>query len=200
MATIALLCFGNLQTARAENSTAPALRAELEAMLVSDQVHRSEARAVAEKFGRNSPENAALWEKQNAIDGANIKRLVEIVESSGWPKRSTVGGKAAGAAFMVMQHASLEHQKRFLPLLREAVANGEAMPSSLALLQDRILIREGSPQIYGSQLAVDPITGKHSFRLIEDEANVDRRRTAVGLEPLAEYAKRFGFVYEPPKQ
>lgn len=200
VSTIAMLCLGSLQTVRAENSTPPGLRVELEAMGESDQVHRFEARAVAEKFGHNSAENAALWEKQNAIDAANIKRLVEILESSGWPQQSIVGGKAAGAAFFVLQHASLQHQKRFLPMLREAVANSEARPQYLALLEDRILVREGRPQMYGSQLGVDPITGKHSFRLIEDEANVDRRRSAVGLEPLAEYAKRFGFIYERPKQ
>ncbi len=48
-------------------------------------------------------------------------------------------------------------------------------------------------------MAVDPVTRKHSFHPIEDEINVDQRRAAVGLGPLAEYAKRFGFVYEPPK-
>jgi hypothetical protein len=36
---------------------------------------------------------------------------------------------------------------------------------------------------------------------IEDEANVDARRDAAGLEPLAEYLKRvFGIDYAPPKK
>jgi len=32
--------------------------------------------------------------------------------------------------------------------------------SHLALLQDRILMREGKPQIYGSQIINDPDTGE----------------------------------------
>ena len=35
---------------------------------------------------------------------------------------------------------------------------------------------------------------------IEDEENVDARRASVGLEPLAEYLKRFGLEYKPLKK
>ena len=52
---------------------------------------------------------------------------------------------------------------------------------------------------YGTQLITDPTTGKNSFRPIADEIDVDKRRAAVGLQPLAEYAKRFGVIYERPK-
>lgn len=197
---MALAVFALLPTARAQDPSADGLRAELEAMFVSDQTLRLEARVVAEKFGQNSAENAALWEKQHAIDDANTKRLAEIVDKQGWPEQSKAGKKAATAAFLVVQHAELDQQKRFLPLLRDSVARGEAQPQNLALLEDRIKMREGKPQIYGSQIALDPATRKLSFHAIDDEINLDKRRAAVGLEPLSEYAKRFGFVYEPPKQ
>ncbi len=42
-------------------------------------------------------------------------------------------------------------------------------------------------------------TGKNEFFPIEDEANVNKRRAAVGLEPLEEYAKHFGIDYVLPK-
>ncbi len=84
-------------------------------------------------------------------------------------------------------------------MVREAVAQGEVRPSSLALLEDRVLVGQGKPQIYGSQLITDPTTGKNSIQPIADEMDVDKRRAAVGLEPLAEYAKRFGVIYEAPK-
>lgn len=195
LAAIALSLFGICQTTYAEDRPVAELRAELEAMLVSDQAQRTDMRAVREKFGQSSLEYRELLEKQHAADDANVKRLTEIVESRGWPEQSKVGGKAAIAAFLVLQHAGLDQQKQFLPMLRDAVAKGEALPQNLALLEDRILVRDGRPQIYGSQLRVDPVTGKHSFHLIEDEANVDKRRAAVGLGSLTEYAKRFGFVY-----
>lgn len=199
-AALVPLVIGMGSTVHAQDAGTAELRAELEAMLASDQLYRGkEWRVVAEKFDPHSAENAAIVAKQNAIDDANIKRLGEIVERNGWPKRSVLGWKAASAAFAVVQHGSLADQQRFLPLVREAAANGEALPRNLAVLEDRILVREGKPQIYGSQIAVDPVTQKHSFHAIDDEANVDRRRAAVGLDPLVEYAKRLGFVYEPPK-
>jgi hypothetical protein len=37
--------------------------------------------------------------------------------------------------------------------------------------------------------------GQLEFYPIEDEANMDKRRQSVGLEPLAEYAKHFGLEY-----
>lgn len=197
---VALAVFASLSIAGAQDSAVPGLRAELEAMLVSDQLYRGgEWRTVAEKFGHNSAEMAAVVEKQHALDDANIRRLTEIVDSNGWPKRSVFGLKAVSVAAIVVQHAGLAHQQRFLPMLREAVAQGEAMPENLATLEDRVRMREGKPQLYGSQMTVDPVTRKHSFYQIDDEINVDQRRAAVGLGPLAEYAKRFGFAYEPPK-
>ncbi len=183
------------EIAWAGEQTDAALRAELEAMLVSDQAQRMEMRSNEAKYEIGSPEFRALWDKQHAADDANVKRLIEIVDSYGWPLQSKVGGKAAIAAWAILQHADLVQQKQFLPMLRDAVAKGEALPQNLALLEDRILTREGKPQIYGSQIAVDKVTRKNGFHPIEDEANVDKRRASIGLGPLSEYAKRFGFVY-----
>jgi hypothetical protein len=35
---------------------------------------------------------------------------------------------------------------------------------------------------------------------VEDEENLDKRRASVGLEPIAEYLKRSGVTYVPPKK
>lgn len=172
------------------------LKGELEAMYDSDQTHRLKLQELSQKHGPNSPEFPELWKEQQAIDEANIKRLDEIIEQQGWPKRSVVGDKAAAAAFLIVQHADLPTQKRYFPLLQAAVAENEARTQDLALLEDRILMREGKKQRYGSQLR-DNGEGRWEFYPIEDEANVEARRKAVGLPPLAEYAKHFGIDYQP---
>jgi hypothetical protein len=61
------------------------------------------------------------------------------------------------------------------------------------------LTKQGKKQIYGSQLKTNEKTGKYEFYPIEDEPNVNKRRVAIGLEPLEEYAKRFGLDYTLPK-
>jgi hypothetical protein len=140
-------------------------------------------------------------ERQKELDGRNQQRLDEIVKQYGWPKRSVFGEEASGVAFSVVQHAELDYQKKYLPLLKEAVAQKEARESDLAMLEDRILIREGKKQIYGTQVRMNQKTQLMELYPIEDEENVDGRRSKVGLEPLAQYVKKaFGMEYTPPKK
>ncbi|MCS6883729.1 MAG: hypothetical protein NZU74_20615, partial [Chloroflexaceae bacterium] len=60
-----------------------------------------------------------------------------------------------------------------------------ARPQDLAYLTDRVRFNTGQPQVYGTQVLI--IDGRVTLKPIEDEANVDARRAAVGLLPLAEY-------------
>ena len=76
-------------------------------------------------------------------------------------------------------------------MVREATVAGELDRSLLPLLEDRLLMEEGKPQIYGTQITRGA-TGQPEVWPIEDPAHVDERRTSVGLEPLVEYLKRFG--------
>jgi hypothetical protein len=191
----ALLC---LPSFAADATGDEALRIELEQMLESDQRHRASIRAASDEHGDESPQVQAMWQAQSAIDAENIARLVQIVEAGGWPGKRRVGPQAATAAFLVLQHADLEPQQRFLPLLRQAVADGEAERSSLALLEDRVRVRNGLPQLFGSQLSWDAESGALRFDPIEDEINVDRRRAEMGLEPIGDYARRFGLEYSAP--
>jgi uncharacterized protein DUF6624 len=177
-----------------------AIRAELERMLDEDQKLRSQADEVEEKYGSKSKELEELWAKQTAVDKKNLSRLEEIIKEHGWPGRSSVGGKASLAAFLILQHADYEYQKMYFPLVREALKKGEIEASEVALLEDRILVREGKEQIYGTQLKQNETTGKVELSPIKDEENVDKRREAVGLPPIAEYLKSFGLQYVPPKR
>jgi hypothetical protein len=170
------------------------LKAELEAMFESDQFQRLKMDEIGKRYGYDSAEMKAVWEKQRLIDEANIARLVEIIAAHGWPGRTLVGEKGSLAAFLVLQHADYSYQKIYLPLVRKAVAAGELRPGNLALLEDRVLMREGKKQIFGTQLRSND-KGALEFWPIEDEPNVDQRRKDVGLPPLAEYAKLFGLEY-----
>lgn len=165
-------------------------------MYESDQAYRMEMQEAHSNNGPRSLKFITLWLRQEFNDWVNVRQLDNIIEESGWPHRSVVGDKAATAAFLVIQHASPNRQKEYFPFLRAAVEIGEAAADHLALLEDRILMSEGKKQRYGSQLQ-DNGKGGWEFYPIEDEANVDERRKAVGLPPLAEYAKTFGFEYQP---
>ena len=165
-------------------------------MCEADQAIRGEAMAAARAHGLESPAYAETRARGMALQDQHAVRLIEILESHGWPAVSEVGEEAAGGAFLLLQHAHHDVQKRFLPLLREATAAGEAKPTDLPLLEDRIRMQEGRPQRYGSQLTRGP-DGKPTLWPIEDEAHVDERRAAIGLEPLTDYLRRFGIAERP---
>jgi hypothetical protein len=183
-----------------------ALDKELLKMGESDQKYRAEWQDRMTKMPASSridpsDEFHALMKKQEEIDKKNLRRLNEIIKQHGWPGKSLVGERASHAAFLILQHADLSHQQRYLPVLKEAASKGEARPSDVAMLEDRVLVGEGKEQIYGTQLHFGPETGgRWELYPILDEEKVDERRAAVGLPPLAEYLKAFGVEYRPPKK
>jgi len=173
-----------------------ALKNELLAMRESDQKFRDAAPLSI------TPTEAevAIIKQQDAIDRANMARLEQIVKKYGWPGISQVGELASSAAFLIVQHAGLDEQRRFFPILKAAVAQRNARADQAAMLEDRILLREGRNQLYGTQVRSGPDTaGKLVLHPIDDERNVDARRASVGLPPLAQYLKAFGIDYTPPK-
>ncbi|MEB0137703.1 hypothetical protein QN363_01570 [Undibacterium sp. CCC2.1] len=137
---------------------------------------------------RNKPFiDAAAARLQATIDASNMGRLAEIIEQYGWPGARLVGIQASQNAFLVLQHANLEDQQKYLPLLRDAVDKNDALASELAMLEDRVRIGLGLAQLYGTQISSDG-----TLMPVDDHAQVDRRRAALGLIPLAEYLKLSG--------
>jgi hypothetical protein len=190
------------QTGSSDSKINASLQQELSKMGREDQQHRGRIMELI-KQGQNpkeSKELSDLWEKQRAIDQANLKRLEEIIKEHGWPGTSLVGIEASRAAFLIIQHADPVSQEKYLPLLRDAAAKKDIAPSDLAMLEDRILMHQNKKQIYGTQLKPNKETNKLELWPIEDEENVDARRAKVGLMPLADYLKRFGLDYTPPKK
>ena len=179
----------------------PEIRDELLRMREVDQQGREAIHQIEEQHGPDSVESRAAWERQNAIDAANMQRLEEIILEVGWPRRSVVGSDAAMGAFLILQHADLETQKEYLLVFRKAVDAGEATASSYALLYDRVLMREGERQVYGSQLRRNEATGEWFLWPIEAEEQVDDRRAALGMSPLEDYLGGFPFEISPaPKE
>ena len=163
-----------------------ALAAELAEIHKLDQDGRMWWRRVQASYGGTAPDSLrlAFWSVQEEIDARTFARVDSIVAARGWPGISVAGEQGALTAFLVVQHAPLEAQERYLPVLEAAVAAGEAEPWHLAYLTDRVLVRTDRPQRYGSQFQIDPETGERSYLPIEDEARVNERRAAIGMPAL----------------
>ncbi len=97
--------------------------------------------------------------------------------------------------FLVIQHSDLKTQEQYLPMMREAVKDGNADPGLLALLEDRVALQQGKRQTYGSQIGQNN-NGEYYVMPLEDPDNVDKRRAEVGLEPLQNYLANWGLSWD----
>jgi len=96
----------------------------------------------------------------------------------------------------VIQHPRPATQEKYLPLMREAVKNGNAESAHPALLEDRVAIEPGKKQIYGSQIRTDWQSHLYFILPLEEPVNVDIRRANVGLPPLAIYAEQWQIKWD----
>ena len=175
------------------------LKEKLERIYMKDQALRRLIDEAQEEFGEESDEMQYFWNLMMREDSLNEKEVLAIIDKHGWPGRSEVGGKANTAVWLVIQHADLETQEKYLPLLKASVKAGESSGNHLAMLEDRILMRNGKKQIYGSQITKDPETGEWMLYPVIDPENINERRAEVGLGPIEEYLQRWNLEYDPEK-
>jgi hypothetical protein len=129
-------------------------------------------------------------------DRKNQQLVVSIIEQCGFPTLECEGARSIKAVFLVIQHADRFLRKKYFPHFKRMAENGDFSKSTLALMEDRLLMDEGKKQIYGTQ--VHQVDGSSEWKVypIEDSAHVDEKRAEIGLEPLADYLARFGINYE----
>ena len=127
---------------------------------------------------------------EHADDAAGADLLWSVLDDyEAWPGRRLVGADGERAAWLLVQLADPDLQRRALEHLEAAVDSGDAHPSHYACLVDRVRMAEGRPQVFGSQFVAagdDAVTPWP----IEDPVGLDKRRRAFGLEPLAVQARR----------
>lgn len=128
-------------------------------------------------------------------DSINLIKVIKILDEKGWVGKDVVGAQANQTLFLVIQHSDLKYQQKYLPMMREAVKKGNANPGNLAYLEDRVALREGRRQIYGSQSSKNKTTNKLHISPMIDPDNVDKRRAEVGLGTMAEYAAKMNIEW-----
>lgn len=126
-----------------------------------------------------SPERVErLARRAMDTDSTNLEMVTRILTETGYPRKSRVGDFASQTVWMIIQHSSLELQKQYLLQLEEAALNGDLPPAMIAALKDRIDVREGRPQKYGTQLGPDGLCP------LLDASRVNEWRKEVGLPPI----------------
>lgn len=172
------------------------LARQLDSILDLDQRYRERSDEVEQAYGRDSKEMKDLWNTMAATDSTNMLFVSKILDQRGWLGTDIVGEGGSSALFLVVQHADLAIQEKYVPMMRDAVQKGHAQGSSLALLEDRVLMGNGKRQLYGSQIGRDPRTGEYYLSPLEDPDHVDERRAAMGLGTLADYITNWNLNWD----
>ena len=71
----------------------------------------------------------------------------------------------------------------------------EVQQEDIAYLEDRILVAENKPQLYGSQWKITE-DGSHIPEEIFEPDKLDERRAKMGMKPFAEYVEDMKKAYE----
>ncbi|MNU77813.1 hypothetical protein D3C71_673960 [compost metagenome] len=171
------------------------LTIKLDSIYDEDQGTRMKMGEIQQKYGWDSPQMDSLWKIANEKDSLNLIEVMNILDTRGWLGADVVGRKGNSTLFLVIQHADQKAQEKYLPMMREAVAKGNAQASSLALLEDRVALGQGKKQVYGSQIGLFKETGENYVLPLEDPDNVNKRRAEVGLNSMEEYIEYWGMTW-----
>lgn len=107
-------------------------------------------------------------ELQSQIDKENLLLIDSLYECyQRYLGRSLVGEKFDHVMWLVIQHAELDHQEKYLPIVYEAVKNKELKEGPLKMLIDRIHTKKFGYQIFGSQMNVELAPGETIQRVKE---------------------------------
>jgi hypothetical protein len=181
-----------------ENYDKP-LVSRLDTIYKEDQTYRRQIKGIEEKYGGESEEMKIHFKLILEKDSINLIKVQKILDERGWLGTDLIGSQGNATLFLVIQHSPLEVQEKYLPMMRDAVKKGNARARSLALLEDRVALRNGERQIYGSQIGRDQVTGEYYISPLKDPENVDKRRNEVGLGKLENYVSHWGITWDIEK-
>ena len=127
-----------------------------------------------------------LSEAMDSIDNLN-RCIVDSLLCEGWPEG--LSEAACNTLWLVIDHADVDYQERYLPLIEQQVKLGTISASDYATLSDRIDVRRQRPQRYGTQTGYTQ-RGEQFFCYVYPVANVeslDSLRLSVGLDSIHIY-------------
>ena len=117
--------------------------------------------------------------EQLSLDSQNLKIVTSYLDKYGWPIPFDIGLIGQRAIGITIQHSPLAVQEKYYPYLVEAYKKDSFLYETLALLEDRINMRNHKFQYYGTQMVI--FKGKQVLY------------PAFNIDSLEIYRKQLGF-------
>jgi hypothetical protein len=151
-----------------------------------DQALRSAFENTTGPVALRNAARSVFWSRICRSDNDNARWLFSFIRRHGWPTITGYGERIANEAWLIAQHADTNpsFQSYALSLMEPLVARREADGIAYANLFDRVAVNAGRPQRFGTQIDFDRNANCVSAGPLEAPAEVDSRRSSVGLPPL----------------
>ena len=125
-------------------------------------------------------------EAVNLIDAKNMS-IVDSIMNKGLGLNLTP--QSYKTIWIVIDHASLDKQEQYLPLMEKWSQDGLIGKDEYAVLYDRVAMKNNRPQRYGSQTVQFGINNNTQLYVypVENPNLLDSLRASVGLSSMADY-------------
>lgn len=153
------------------------------------------------KYKEMDPEQWKAF--KDSVFTTHQKRLKQIFDKHGYVGIDLAGEEGSMHFWLMVQHSDHkpEFQKAVLEKMKVQVDQKNADPSNYGLLVDRVNLNTGKAQIYGTQVDYNLEIAQAFPKKLADSSNVNKRRKAIGLEPLEEYLNQMSLMnFEMNKQ
>jgi len=131
----------------------------------------------------------------DSIDQNNLAIIEKVIEKCGFPTLESAGENGHTAIWLVIQHASADKRKQYFPMFLEAANKGFLEQQDIALMEDRMLMDDGKPQLYGSQVFMNT-DGTYELYELQEPEKVDSRRRLKEMGTLKEYLSFFNIEFK----
>lgn len=130
-----------------------------------------------------------LVAEQDRVDSLN-RVAVDSLLQNGWPEG--LSEQSNRTIWLIIDHADVEYQERYLPLIEQQAVRGTISPSDYATLLDRVNVRRQRPQRYGTQTGYKQ-RDDEVFTFVYPIENIDALdslRLSVGLDSMHLYLRQ----------
>ena len=180
------------------NATAQNIDSLLREVHRSDQAVRRAMIALTQNEQLDIDAVIAAQEQIDKVDSVNQVVVARLLEK-GWPR--DLSDEAHHTIWLVIDHAPLDYQLHYLPLVEEQMVKGVISKSDYATLFDRVCMRQGTPQRYGTQTVQRRSAESNAPIYVwptENPRKLNRLRRSMGLSPIKRYCRKVAKTYGAP--
>lgn len=191
-----LECFSEEESKRVLSSVSkPSTRGRNKSLRKKINKMASSRYAIEFKLHNETKNRKKLLEKRKNLSRNNVLKLCEIYGRYGWLTEEVLGKDGLGASTFIIQNAKDANlQAEWIPILLQAAKQKEIKKDSIASMIDKIRVKSGKPQIFGTQISIRTDAG-YLIPLL-DSANVDKWRGEYDLNSLNSYLREVESHYD----